>query len=54
MLRADAGGVVHGDRVRDELAVIGGYVVAVGELACNVALRTVKSTSGTGLGIPVS
>src|SRR5262249_34732172 len=30
---ANAGGVVHGDRVRDELAVIGGHAVPVGELA---------------------
>ena len=45
---------MHGDRISHQLADIGGHAVAVGELAlANAALRTVKSTSGTGLGIPV-
>src|SRR5215210_9300910 len=34
VFEAHAGTVVHGDRVGDELAVVGGHAVAVGEVAC--------------------
>ena len=45
---------MHGDRVGDELAVIGRHVWLSVNSRATAALRTVKSTLGTGLGIPVS
>ena len=53
-LEADAGGVVHGDRVCNELAVVGGHMVAVGELACDRGAANREVMSGTGLESPVS